>query len=209
MGSTERREREQRMRRRHILAAARKVLAEKGIRGATMEEIAQEADYKPATLYLYFQSKDELLFSLSGSLLKGVTEEIQALADRTDLDALEKARRLPVILDRIYQLDPPVLLSLFRLQASQDFSRMSPEAMQALNDLAQTGIRAMARVFEEGVRRGVFKEHNSAAMADAVWSLFTGIVLWEESKRFFNPDKRFFRTTLEFALGLMTDSLVK
>ncbi len=209
MGSTERREREQRMRRRQIMAAARKVLSEKGIRGATMEEIAQEADYKPATLYLYFQSKDELLFSLSGSLLKGVAEEIEALADRRDLDPLAKVRRLPVILDRIYQLDPPVLLSLFRLQASQDFSRMSPEAMRALNDLAQTGIRAMARIFEEGVGQGVFKEHNPLAMADAVWSLFTGTVLWEESKRFFNPDKQFFGPTLEFALGLMTDSLVK
>ncbi len=207
MGTVERREREFEMRRRHILDAASKVLAQKGIRGATMEEIALEADYRPATLYLYFKSKDELLFSLCASLLGEVTEEIEALGARQDLDVLAKVQRLPEILDRIYQLDPPVLLSLFNLQASQDFSRMSPEAMLALNDLAATGIRALARLFEEGLNQGVFRPHVPAAMADAVWSLFTGIVLWEESKRFFDPDKQFFQATLKFALDLMTTGL--
>jgi AcrR family transcriptional regulator len=207
VGTVERREREYEMRRGHILDAARKVLSEKGIRGATMEEIALQADYKPATLYLYFNSKDELIFSLCASLLAEVTEEIGALGDRHDLDVLDKVERLPSILARIYHLDPPVLLSLFNLQASQDFSRMSPEAMQALNDLAATGIRALSRLFEEGLQKGVFKDHVPAAMADAVWSLFTGVVLWEESKRFFDPDKQFFQATLKFALEMMTAGL--
>ena len=57
MGIAERREREKRMRRRQIVDAAKKIFSIKGFSGATMENIAQEAELSPATLYLYFTNK--------------------------------------------------------------------------------------------------------------------------------------------------------
>ena len=44
-----------------ILAAAERLFAEKGIEGTTMDDIAREAEYSKATLYVYFQSKEEII----------------------------------------------------------------------------------------------------------------------------------------------------
>ena len=43
-----------------ILAAAERLFAEKGIEKTTMDDIAREAEYSKATLYVYFQSKEEI-----------------------------------------------------------------------------------------------------------------------------------------------------
>ena len=40
-----------------ILAAAERLFAEKGTEKTTMDDIAREAEYSKATLYVYFQSK--------------------------------------------------------------------------------------------------------------------------------------------------------
>lgn len=44
-----------------ILAAAERLFAEKGTEKTTMDDIAREAEYSKATLYVYFQSKEEII----------------------------------------------------------------------------------------------------------------------------------------------------
>lgn len=53
-----------RFHREQILAAAERLFGEKGVAGATMDEIAREADYSKATLYVYFQNKEEIVHAL-------------------------------------------------------------------------------------------------------------------------------------------------
>jgi len=57
-----RREREKLAHRQEILDAATRVFAEKGFFSATLDEVAQEAEFSKGTVYLYFSSKDDLLF---------------------------------------------------------------------------------------------------------------------------------------------------
>lgn len=54
-----------------ILAAAERLFAEKGTERTTMDDIAREAEYSKATLYVYFQSKEEIINAilLSGMVL--------------------------------------------------------------------------------------------------------------------------------------------
>jgi TetR/AcrR family transcriptional regulator len=47
-----------------LLTAASKVFAERGFHGATLEQIAKEAEVAVGTLYLYFKSKEEMYLSL-------------------------------------------------------------------------------------------------------------------------------------------------
>ena len=49
---------------REILAAARQLLDQRGLEAMTMEEIAASAGVAKGTLYLYFQSKDDLIQAL-------------------------------------------------------------------------------------------------------------------------------------------------
>lgn len=64
MGVADRREQERQERIRGILDAALHVFAREGLRPATMDAIAREAQLGKGTIYYYFPSKDALLESL-------------------------------------------------------------------------------------------------------------------------------------------------
>jgi AcrR family transcriptional regulator len=61
MGIAERREREREALRTSILEAARDILSEEGLDALSMRAIAERVEYSPATLYLHFRDKDELI----------------------------------------------------------------------------------------------------------------------------------------------------
>jgi AcrR family transcriptional regulator len=56
-----RKQMEHQSRQQFVLTATRKLLMEKGIENASMEDIATEAEYTRRTLYAYFNSRDEIL----------------------------------------------------------------------------------------------------------------------------------------------------
>lgn len=60
MGTTERREREKQRRRGDILSMARTVFFKKGFRDTTIDDIARAAELSRGTIYLYFESKEEI-----------------------------------------------------------------------------------------------------------------------------------------------------
>lgn len=73
----QRKERERLARRQEILAAARKVFAERGYEHATLDEIAEKAEFAKGTLYNYFDSK-ETLFS---EIVAGMLDEMTKIAE--------------------------------------------------------------------------------------------------------------------------------
>jgi AcrR family transcriptional regulator len=64
-------------RRSEILSAATKVFGSKGFEGTRMEDIAAEADLAKGTVYVYFQSKDEIY----EAVVEQVLAEILALTE--------------------------------------------------------------------------------------------------------------------------------
>jgi len=71
-----RRERERQMRRRAMLDAARAVFAEHGYADATLDEIAERAEFGKGTLYNYFEGgKEALLFAVFDDVI-GEMEEL-------------------------------------------------------------------------------------------------------------------------------------
>ena len=64
MAAETRREREKAMHRREILEAAKRVFAKKGFAAATIDEIAQEAEFSKGAMYGYFEGKEDLFFTL-------------------------------------------------------------------------------------------------------------------------------------------------
>jgi AcrR family transcriptional regulator len=83
MGIAERREREKEQRRNDIVEAAEHVFFSKGYEDATMDDVSEEAELSKGTLYLYFNTKEELYFAvmLRGfKILYGLFEK--AVADK-------------------------------------------------------------------------------------------------------------------------------
>jgi AcrR family transcriptional regulator len=64
MGVAERKEKEKREMRALILDTAMRLLLQKGYEKVTLRGIAEAIEYSPATIYLYFKDKNDILFAL-------------------------------------------------------------------------------------------------------------------------------------------------
>jgi AcrR family transcriptional regulator len=66
MGIAERREREKEALRTRIVEAARDIVSEEGLDALSMRALAERIEYSPATIYLYFRDKHDLLREVVG-----------------------------------------------------------------------------------------------------------------------------------------------
>lgn len=64
MGISERKERDKREMEKLILDSAMQLFVDEGYKNVTIRKLAEKIEYSPATIYLYFKDKDEILFTL-------------------------------------------------------------------------------------------------------------------------------------------------
>ena len=202
MGIQERKERERERRRQQIIVAAKRVFSKKGFSRATMEDIANEAELSPGTLYLYFKNKDELYASLSLRILQYLLVRLEHLNNETPLDIEERISGLKEALYDLYEFDPLILINMFRLQSSELLKNLTPGLLSEIKELSKRSLSEMAKLFQEGVQDGVLIDRPPIAIADTVWSMFSGVVLWETSKSVINKDKDYLKDTLETAFEI-------
>jgi len=197
------------MRRQQIIDAAEKVFTSRGVCDATIENIAEEAELSPATLYLYFKNKDELYASLNLRMLEVLVQKMEDIYHQDRLNPEKKIMALKKALYEVYEHNPLNVINVLRFQSSEELRKLSPELSSQIKDGARKYLRAIAGIYKEGVDEGVFLNRHPTAFADIVWGLFTGVVLWEETKRGFDPKKEFLRPTLELAIEIISRGIKK
>ncbi len=67
----------------------------------------------------------------------------------------------------------------------------------------------MSDIFSEGISTGVFIKANPNALADIFWALFSGVILWEESKKIIDNKKDFLKPTLDIAFDIFRQGITK
>jgi len=209
MGIQERKERERERRRQQIIVAAKRVFSDKGFNKATMEDIANEAELSPGTLYLYFKNKDELYASLSLRILHYLYIRLEHLNSDENLNSDQRIHALKEAMYDVYEFDPLILINMFHLQSSETLKNLTPELLSEIKALSRNSLSEMAKLFEDGVNNGVYIQRHPIAFADIVWALFSGVVLWETSKRVINEDKDYLKDTLETAFEIFIRGIQK
>ena len=199
MGVAERREREKRQREEQIRDAAIKVFQEKGFNGATIEEIAREAELGVGTIYLYFKTKEELYASLNLAKIKLVEEALNEIIGDQGASPEKKLELAWKSLSTIYCQSPIYIRALVHGQLQGSLQNISPDLLSSLNRTAGSIMGKLAAIFKEGIEEGRFLKVNVAALADLFWGSFTGVVGWEEAKRTTDPRKAFLEPTLGLA----------
>lgn len=207
MGIQERKERERERRRQQIMVAAKRVFSVKGFTKATMEDIAKEAELSPGTLYLYFKNKDELYASLSLRILQYLLIRLEHLNAEPDLTPEQMIESLKEAMYDVYEFDPLILVNMFHLQSSEALKNLTPELLSEIKELSQSSLNAMAKIFEKGIRQGSFVDKKPLIVSDIVWAMFSGIVLWEESKKIFNEENNSLKETLEIAFEIFAQGI--
>ncbi len=209
MGIQERKEREKERRRQQIMVAAKRVFSEKGFNKATMEDIAQEAELSPGTLYLYFKNKEELYASLSLRILQYLHIRVEHVNDEKGSGPMEKLDALTEAMYDVYEFDPLIIINMFHLQSSETLKNLSPELMAEIKQLSRKSLSSISKIFQEGVEQGLFIDRHPVALSDTFWSLFSGIVLWLTSKKIIDEQKDYLKQTLDIAFEIFRRGLKK
>ena len=202
MGIQERKQRERERRRQQIIVAAKRVFSERGFSKTTMEDIAREAELSPGTLYLYFKNKDELYASLSLRILQFMNIRLEDVKKEKDSNSEQKIDSIKEALYDVYQFDPMILINMFHLQSSETLKNLSSPLLDNLTELSRNSLQTLADIFKNNSANNSFLTRQPNSIADIVWSLFTGVVLWEESKRMINDDNVHFKKSLDTAFEI-------
>lgn len=176
MGVAARRQREKEERRSTILKAAEKVFVSKGVALATMDDIAHEAELSKGTLYLYFDSKDELYLEIAVRALS----ELHLRLDEAELGGGSGAERVERMI-RAYTRFATEHADRFRVAvnwitsepgASGESQRFA-EFKRLLGDLC---LKATAAI-DDGKRDGTVRsEVDSPRLFAQLWGASLGVL---------------------------------
>lgn len=202
MGIHERKEREKERRRQQIMVAAKRVFSIKGFGRATMEDIANEAELSPGTLYLYFKSKDDLCASLSVRVLEYFFLRMEHLAAEKQLNFRQKIASLKKALFDVYEFDPLILKNLFFLQSNEAVQQLTPELLSEINSLSDKAMHKIASIFETGLGDEPPSRQLSHELAQIAWATFYGLVLWEKSEGEAEENKAQLKRKLDHAFDI-------
>lgn len=132
--------RRQRRNREALIQAARQIMSEKGVDGATMLEIAEAADVGAGTVYNYFKSKDELAIAVLEEMMHDLAQRIEKVTDTFDDPAQVYAYGIRMVLETATQdVRWAQLLNRSEVIADATFRRMGPFAIRDMQNATAAG----------------------------------------------------------------------
>jgi AcrR family transcriptional regulator len=153
-----------------ILQTAGDLFVEHGYNSFSMRKLAERIGYSPATLYLYFRDKDDLLFLVVDDAFSRFKRRLDEAAESSD-DAWERLRRLGEAYVR-FGLNNPAYYQLMFMWRIDYLTEMRDgkevPKVQAFEVLLHTVRDAM----EKGALQAGVPETTS----DMLWAMMHGIV---------------------------------
>jgi AcrR family transcriptional regulator len=176
MGIQERRERERQARRDLVLDAARSLLLERGFNGTTTKQIAERCELSEATLFFYFQSKDEILVSLLFEGIEFTARRLQEIAD-AGLAPEERLAALWRFFSEIRAEHPEYFLMFGYLARPQSTATVTAETRAEIAHRSGDNFRLLAEVIA-----GAAGGRDSRLLADLMWSAFVGLMALRDTR---------------------------
>lgn len=181
MGASGRKVKEKEMRRNDIIDAAEKVIFAKGYDLATMDDIAKEAEFSKRTVYIYFNSKEQLYFEIMVRGYKLLVEMIEtALPDVKEKSAIDRIKLIGRILYQFNTEYPDYFDAIMCYEnGEKDFVNGIPDhSREECYALGEKIFDYLASALEDGVEEGVIR--------DELDIINTAIILWSYTIGLFN-----------------------
>ena len=169
----------------------------------TIQRIAREAELSIGTIYFYFKTKEEIYASLNLKYIQAYDQGLEKVLAQGDLGVDEKMRQAWDLLSDVFCQSPLSLRALVHGQLQGSLQNISKPLLHELNSTGRQILNKLAALIEAGMDQGIFRQANPIALADLMWSTFTGrVVSWQEAKKTSDPSKQFLDTTLEVAFDV-------
>ncbi len=154
-----------------ILKAAENIFAQKGYSLTTMDDIAAEAQFSKATIYRYFQSKNELFFEIILNSFDEVAQKLRKIKQKEEssvqkvkdiinftLGFYHQKKNIP----RIFLMEKSLMFKIHHLLPESDGSLGEAEVkmLDNLKNKTDRIYRIMSEIFQEGIKNGEFRPMN-------------------------------------------------
>lgn len=153
-----------------ILAGALEVFKTKGLERATMEEIAEESGFAKASLYYYFQSKEEVFSSILENGWVMLLSELEPVISSGKGPRQTFVQVLLKIVQTI-RISPGLFEFLFSAPQKITFEEEPWKKYQ------HRMYSILQNLLEDGIKSGEFPNINPRLLFKAMGGLFMGMVL--------------------------------
>jgi len=178
LSTADRRAREKAQRRQEILDAARLEFFERGFHRPTVDDVAARAEVSKGTIYLYFESKEEILAHL---LLEGLEILVRDMEVACSPDAAQSPEASLQALANAYLTFCQSHRSYFRLIMAFDRGRfeesISRDLYQRVLSRSLQGLNLLARTIQAGKDTEYFQVDDPWQAAGSVWAALNGVLV--------------------------------
>lgn len=158
---------------REILAAARKLMEQRGLEAVTMEEIAGAAGVAKGTIYLYFSGKDELIRALITQVGENLLRDLEAIVEAPGSPP-EKIRRVATLLLDCLIKERALYPAYAR--DSQREGQGSPRGYwRQLQEMEDKFFDLVIPVFAQGIAAGLFIPANPRLLTFMLRGMVRGV----------------------------------
>ncbi|MDW7660188.1 MAG: TetR/AcrR family transcriptional regulator [Bacillota bacterium] len=179
MGISERKEKEKEIKRNDIIDAAEKVFFSKGYDLATMDDVAKEAEFSKRTLYVYFNSKEQIYFEIMVRGYKLLIDMIESsLNESGEANFLERIRLIGKIMYKFNTIYPNHFFAIMSYENSEmDFAVGIPDqSREECYTLGEKLFGYLTDALEKGVKGGeIQSEIDIKSTAIIIWSCTVGL----------------------------------
>ncbi|MEN6391471.1 MAG: TetR/AcrR family transcriptional regulator [Syntrophomonas sp.] len=156
-----------------ISEASHQLFCERCYEAVTVQDIADAAGMGKATLYQYFESKEEVLFSLLRRSSSEINRMLEACCDKGQ-DPYATLKEVISLTYREYLKNNRIFLTYMSLKRNAAFKREWVEELHALRDRK---FELLATVLEKGTEQGVFIQVDSRRFARVLNNILRGFSL--------------------------------
>src|SRR6266446_4962912 len=160
-----------RARRQQIFAAACRVLKHKSFHEATVKEIALEARLAAGSIYVYLQSKDDILLLLAESMIAELLHALPTLRAQSKGDP---RRELLAIMRASLDVIDRYREAFAVLNHEVRYLARRPQYRAALSQITSGYKGALADVLERGRAMGVIRFESIPTVVEAIHMLYSG-----------------------------------
>jgi len=168
MSIATRKQREKEEMRALILDAARKVFLEKGYFDASIRNIAEEIEYSPGTIYLYFKDKDEIFHALHEEGFRKMLDKMQPLEHVTD--PFERLKAMGRVYLEFARDNKDFYDLMFIIQAP-----IKHELEDGKWEMGRRTLEYLKNVLRQCQQVGHFKNQDIEYLSFVVWSTVHGM----------------------------------
>ena len=211
LGINERREKEKEIRRNDIIDAAERIFFTKGYDNATMDDVAKVAEFSKRTVYVYFNSKEQIYFEI---MIRGYRMLIRMLKDDLQKEkacnAIVKIRQIAFTLYRFSKEYPEYFKAIMEYENGElDFQKgVADQSRDECYVLGEEILAHLTEALNKGIKEGSIRgDFDVVKTALVLWGCIIGV--FNVAKRKANYINNYHVTTSEELVSYAVDLIIR